>query len=50
MAELLTPEVCEGHEPCKELRSECTELQLKWEELKKRVERILVNLIGKVSL
>ena len=38
MAELLTPE---GHEPCKELRSECTEVQLKWEELKKRVERIL---------
>lgn len=49
VVELLTPEVCEYHEPCQELRSECKKVQGKWEELKKRVERIIANLIGKVS-
>jgi phage shock protein A len=47
--DLLTPEVCQSHDPCKELRSECAKVQEKWEELRKKVEHILAGLMAKVS-
>ena len=49
MAKLLPLEVCQQYAPCKELKTECDKLCKKWEELKKRVELMITELIEKVQ-
>ena len=49
-AQLLTAELCQKHEPVKQLKEQCDELETKWEELREKMDRSLEQLENRVSL